>query len=207
MSETDGGRLGVFGYGSLASPTSASLTLGRPIELAGVARLVGWRRRWSLARDNLATEKTFAPAGGGEPFPHCIGLNIERDPRTPAEAAPNGALIRVSQAELERLDLREMRYDRVDVTDDIVLAGGGRAGDLGLRRVFAWTGKAQHRFTTAPEGAVVIRRYTEALDRAFAELGADQLELFHATTDVLPVAAVDAVLVRDRIPAGNPRDW
>ena len=55
-------RLAVFAYGSLASLASAERTLGRPVEPGGQVRLAGWRRRWSLARDNLLSEKTFARA-------------------------------------------------------------------------------------------------------------------------------------------------
>jgi hypothetical protein len=42
---------------------------------------------------------------------------------------------------------------------------------------------------------------------AFGTLGADQLNLFHETTGPPPVEVVEAVLVRDEIPSGNPRDW
>ena len=53
----------------------------------------------------------------------------------------------------------------------------------------------------------MIRSYVVAVEAAFEELGTEQLELFRATTDAPPVELVDAVLVRDSIPAGNPRDW
>jgi hypothetical protein len=203
-------RLALFAYGSLASPASAALTLGRPVEIAALARLRGWRRRWSVCRDNLATEKTFAPAGGGEPYRWCLGLNIERTEDSVAErgpdavthAAPNGALIEVSEAELDRIDLRELRFDRIEVTGAVV---AGNRPDFAA--VFAWTAKPRHYRPTPPDGAVIIATYHAAVERAFAELGNGQLDLFRATTEPPPVALADAVLIRDRIPAGNPREW
>ena len=72
-------RLAVFAYGSLASLASAERTLGRPVQSAGPARLAGWWRSWSQARDNVRSEKTFALADGATPS-HCLGLNVERRP-------------------------------------------------------------------------------------------------------------------------------
>jgi hypothetical protein len=193
-------RLALFAYGSLVSPASAALTLGRPVEIAALARLEGWRRRWSTCRDNLASEKTFAPAGGGAPYPWCLGLNIERDAHADG---PNGALIAVSETELDRLGLRELRYDRTEVTDDVAVAGSSPD----FTAVYAWTAKPRHHYPTPPDGAVIIATYVAAVERAFAELGDGQLELFRETTEPPPVALADGVLVRDRIPAGNPREW
>lgn len=197
-------RLALFAYGSLVSPASAALTLGRPVEVAALARLRGWRRRWSVCRDNRASEKTFAPAGGGEPYRWCLGLNIEPIDAEPAALeGPNGALIEVSEAELGRLDLRELRYDRVEVTAEI--ASDDPLPEL--TAIYAWTAKPRHHSPAPPDGAVIMATYHAAVERAFAELGAEQLELFRATTEAPPVELADGVLVRDLIPAGNPREW
>ena len=144
-------RLAVFGYASLASPASASETLGRPVEIAAIARLRGWSRAWTLGRDNLASEKTFARGDGSLP-PFCLGLNLEPDPAAPA---PNGVLIELSEAELERLDLREMRYDRVDVTDAVTIDRGGPEPH-GFDLVVAYSAKPAHHHPTAPPGAVIV---------------------------------------------------
>ena len=48
-----GGRLGLFGYGSLVLHESASMTLGRPASELRPARLHDWKRRFSQRRDNL----------------------------------------------------------------------------------------------------------------------------------------------------------
>ena len=190
----------VFAYGSLAGPSSAELTLGRPVTIAAPARLEGWRRRWALCRDNLACEKTFALAGDGSLPPWCAGLTLER--AAPGDAAPNGVLIEVDAEELERLDRRELRYDRTDVTAEVRAQSGPP-----LERVFAYVAKPAHHRGELPPGAVIVASYVRAVESAFAELGDDQLELFRRTTGPPPVPVLEAVLVSDRIPPGNPRDW
>jgi cation transport regulator ChaC len=191
-------RLAVFAYGSLASLASAERTLGRPVEHAGQARLAGWRRRWSTARDNLRSEKTFARADDGTVPPHCLGLNIERA----AGPGPNGLLIEITEDELDRLAVREMRYDRIEVTAEI-----GAAHQPGFDRVFTFTAKPRNYAQTPPPGAVILASYARTVEAAFESLGPGQLDLFRETTDPHPVEVVEGVLVRDRIPAGNPRDW
>lgn len=187
-------RIGLFAYGSLVDPESASRTLGREVLPPVPVRLGGWRRRWSQCRDNLAVEKTFARRGGGDIPRHLLGLNIER---SDSEAeAPNGALLEVTEEELLRLDVRELRYDRLEVP-----AAGG------LERVFTYTAKPANFAPQPPPAAAIVRAYLDAVEAAFAALGDGELHLFRETTEAPPVELVDAVLVRDRIPAGNPREW
>jgi hypothetical protein len=191
-------RLAVFAYGSLASLPSAQRTLGRPVEQATAARLSGWRRRWSQARDNTIVEKTFACADGTVPG-HCLGLNVE--PGDPGPG-PNGALIEVTESELDRLAIRELRYDRTDVT-------GAVAGmpEPGFDQVLAFVAKPQNFAASPPPGAVILASYARAVEAAFDSLGPGQLELFRETTGPYPVRVVEAALVRDRVPPGNPREW
>ena len=75
------------------------------------AELRGWRRRWSLLRDNHTAEKTFARSDGSLPD-YILGLNVEEGED---DAGPvNGGLIEIYDEERERLDQREMRYDAVE---------------------------------------------------------------------------------------------
>jgi hypothetical protein len=106
----------------------------------------------------------------------------------------------LTDAELDRLDLREMRYERVDVTAAI-------DADVPFDRVITYRSRLEHRCAEPPAGAVLIATYLEAVERAFETLGPGQLELFRETTGPPPVEVVTATLVADRIPAGNPRDW
>jgi cation transport regulator ChaC len=190
-------RLAVFAYGSLVSLASAERTLGRSVASAGAARLTGWGRSWTQARDNLRSEKTFALADGTTP-PYCLGLNVERRPGP----GPNGTLIEITEEELDRLAVREIRYDRVEVT-----AETAAEGPAAFDRVLTFTAKPSNHAPAPPPGAIILASYARAVEAAFESLGPGQLELFHATTDPRPVEVVEGVLVRDRIPAGNPREW
>lgn len=191
-------RLAMFAYGSLASLVSAERTLGRPIRHLGLARLAGWRRRWSVARDNLRSEKTFVRADDRTVPPYCLGLNIERA----AGTGPNGVLIEITDAELDRLALRELRYDAVEVTGEVAGAEG-----LTPDRVITFTAKPGNFAATPPAGAVILAGYARAVEAAFDALGPGELELFRRTTGPRPVEVVEGVLVRDQIPTGNPRAW
>lgn len=193
-------RLAVFGYASLVSSASAAETLGRPVNPAR-ARLRGMRRRWSTVRDNRAVEKTFARADSGEIPPFVLGLNVE--PSDEAGEGLNGVLIEVTEAELERLDLRELRFRRNDVTASIEPADG----PLEFDRVVAYSARPENFAPEPPAGAVILAPYVRTVERCFAELGPAELERFRRTTGDPPVEVIDAVLVRDQIPPGNPRSW
>jgi cation transport regulator ChaC len=185
----------IFAYGSLVDPRSAAATLGadRP---SVPARLRGWRRGFTQARDNVACEKTFALGDGSLP-PFVLGLNINP---APGESV-NGALLSLSDAELTRLDERELRYDRVAVEADIEPA------DALEGPVFAYIAKPEHLALEPPPGAVILRSYAVAVERAFAAVGERDLAEYRASVEPLPAPVVDAELIRDRIRPGNPRQW
>ncbi len=198
-------RTAVFAYGSLVDPASASRTLGRPVRRTLPARLPGWRRRWSTARDNRRSEKTFARTGDGWLPDVVLTLNLEPvtlpPPSRPA-GAPNGALVEVTEDELQRLDQRELRYHRVDVTD-AVLAPGAEQVD----RVVAYTARDEHHAPSPPEGAVVLAAYVVAVETAFDALAPGGLDTYRSTTGPPPVLVIDAGLVQGRVPDGNPVTW
>lgn len=188
--------IAVFAYGSLVNTESFGATLGRPVEVAAVARLRGWRRTWGLARDNELSEKTFELDDGTRPR-FCLGLDLRPDLDAPP---PNGALIALTESELDRLDLRELRYERVEVTDAI-------ATEIPFERVVTYRARIEHRCDEPEPGSVLIATYLDAVERAFGSLGPGQLDLFRETTGPPPAEVVAATLIEDRIPPGNPRDW
>lgn len=204
-------RIAVFAYGSLVDPGSASATLGREVERTIPARLTGWRRRWSQARDNLSCEKTFALAASGELPPYVLGLNVERIERRSPDLeghrlqteSLNGALIEVDAEELDRLDVREIRYRRVEVAESIEVADG----ELRFDSVVAYSARTEHFAPSPPEGAVILASYAAVVESAFSALGSGEIDVYRQTTAPHPVPVVEAELVRDRIPAGNPRAW
>jgi hypothetical protein len=189
--------LGLFGYGSLVLPESAAMTLGRPVPEANPARLRDWKRRFSQARDNRSCEKTFECDDGRCPE-WILGLNVEEGED---EAGPvNGVVIELSEIELDRLDIREVRYDRVEITG---LVEGDRLPD----RIVTYKAKSFHFKPEPPEDAVILATYARAVEEAFDGLGPGELGRFRATTGPYPVELVEATLVRDAIPEGNPRAW
>jgi cation transport regulator ChaC len=190
-------RLGLFGYGSLVLHESAAMTLGRdPAEMRPV-RLRDWKRRFSQRRDNLTCEKTFECDGGRRPE-WILGLNVEDGED---EAGPvNGVVIELTEAELDRLDIREIRYDRVDVT-------GSVDGDDLPQRIVTYTAKEFHFAPHPPEDAVILATYAGAVEQGFEALGPGELDHYLRTTGPDPVERVAATLVFDRIPEGNPRAW
>jgi len=191
--------LAVFAYASLVDAQSAAETLGREVEVTP-ARLPGWRRRWTIARDNLDSEKCFARTDDGS-LPHfCLGLNLE-PAATDGDEAPNGGLIEVTMAELRRLDLRDIRYRRADVTDAVTELPSG------IGRAFAYAARPERFAPTPPEDAVILTNYQRTVEAAFDALGAGQLDLYRRTTQPPPVPVIEGILVDDRIPEGNPRAW
>jgi cation transport regulator ChaC len=189
--------VGLFGYGSLVLPESASLTLGRPVIEPRPAELRGWKRRFSQARDNLTCEKTFECEDGRRPE-WILGLNVEEGQD---DAGPvNGIVIELTAAELDRLDLREIRYDRVEVTD--LIDGEGLP-----ERIVAYTAKANHFAPDPPEDAIILASYASAVEEAFDALGPGHLDTYRTTTGPYPVERLEATLVVDKIPDGNPRAW
>lgn len=193
-------RTAVFGYGSLVDAASASRTLGRPVERVWPARLTGHRRRFSQARDNLRSEKTFARADDGSIPRWILGMNLERAEGEPAP--PNGALIEITDDELARLDVREIRYDRVEVGELVEAATAP-----GFDSVVTYVAKPANLAAEPPPGAVILRSYAEAVEAAFAGLGPGELREYRRTTLPYPVELVDGELVHDEIPEGNPREW
>lgn len=198
----------VFAYGSLVDHRSAGLTLGRELPPLAPALIAGWRRRFSQARDNHNSEKTFARTGDGTTPSWILGLNLERDETvttdgTDEQEAPNGALIPVDEQDLKRLDLREVRYRRVDVTAAIQQPEESRR----FERIITYVSRPENLAVEARPGSVILNSYAATIERAFALLGADQLARYRRTTLPLPVQMVEGELAIDRIPDGNPRDW
>ena len=74
-------------------------------------------------------------------------------------------------------------------------------------RVVTYVARPANFAPTPPVGAVIIAEYLRAVEGAFAELGDRQLDLFRETTGSPPVEVIEAVLIHDEIPPGNPRAW
>lgn len=198
--------LAVFAYGSLVDVASASLTLGRPVERVRPAHLHGWRRRFSTARDNRRSEKTFARAHDGWVPPTVLVLNLERHPER-CGVPVNGGLIEVGHHELAALDARELRYDRVDVTGSVQLMDAVDGTDTGPGRVYAYAARTEHLAELPPQDSVVLTGYASAVEAAFATLGEEHVRAYRRSTMPYPAPLMDGRLVRSDVAAGNPRGW
>ena len=191
-------RIALFAYGSLVSAPSAAATIGGEGLEMHPAVLAGWRRGFTLLRDNRTCEKTFARRDDDSVPEHVLALNVDRG--SPTDRV-NGALIAVSEPDLERLDRREIRYLRTDVGADLETRGHGF--DL----IVTYVARPEHHALAPPPGAVVLQAYERAVEDAFAGLGPGELERYRETTDRGPAERVDAYLLSGEIPPGNPRGW
>ena len=149
------------------------MTLGRPAGELRPVRLHDWRRRFSQRRDNLTCEKTFECAGGWRPE-WILGLNVEEG--EDGAGPVNGVVIELTEAELDRLDIREIRYDRVDVT-------GSVEGEGLPERIVTYTAKDVPLRARAAGGRDDPRAPTPTpWSAASRPLGPDELEHYLATT-------------------------
>lgn len=152
----------LFGYGSLIDLESLARTTGRHVAPASVreAWLDGWRRTWNVY-DLVRAE------GDGIPMPMAF-YNIEPDPG----ARCNGVLIPLRREDLEKLDLRERQYDRVEVTAAVNPPPPGRT--------YTYVGKPAAR--RLPEGTVVAASYEQLVDAAVRRRGERFAEEFRRST-------------------------
>lgn len=172
----------IFGYGSLVSPVSFGHTLGRELT-PGVdffeAEVAGYGRRW-----NYATDVTFT-AVGPDGVERSDWVFIALGLKQAHDETANGAVGWVDDSELAALDLRERRYDRVDVTELTTLAP--EVSDaLGQMPIFTYVPRAEpvDAFHAARQAGVaaITTRYWDLVDEAFADLGADRRDRYRATT-------------------------
>lgn len=167
----------MFGYGSLVSPESFGSTLGRSLrwgEDLHEADVVAYGRRWNYG---VMHTTGLAPGDdGSERRWTLVALGVIPAP----EESVNGVVGWVTEDELVGLDHRERHYDRVDVT--------------GLTTVHGHIDGPVVTYVPRPEAiehyererdagrAAIEQRYWDLVDGAFAALGPDRHQRYHATT-------------------------
>ncbi|MEO6651155.1 MAG: gamma-glutamylcyclotransferase family protein [Ilumatobacteraceae bacterium] len=186
----------VFGYGSLVAPESVATTIGRtvtPGDGFAPATLDDHERRWNYGslRQRADWRGPYGHVAGGI----VISLGVVR---AEGEQA-NGAVVRVTRAELARLDRRESDYDRVDVTRLVRVDGDA---DVGPIVTYVPRRSAVERYRSArTDGRAAVRHgYVALVERAFADLGEHHLDRYIATTPTpdVPVVEFDAAWLEDR---------
>ena len=180
----------VFGYGSLVSPVSLGSTIGR-LPVRGrdflAAELRGWERRWNYGYLIAPERYTGSEVSSIDTV---VALGIVPAP----SAVMNGVIASVSGTELARLDRRERRYERVDVTDAVELLEGN-AAEFEIDAVITYVP------TDAPVAdyvdgrdrgrAGIEVRYWDLVNTAFDDLLSGAGERFRASTPEPDVPVVD----------------
>jgi cation transport regulator ChaC len=177
----------VFGYGSLVSPVSFGVTLGRDPR-PGVdffeAELAGFGRRWNYGV--MHTEGTTVDDRGVEQAWTIVALGLV----AAQDETVNGIVGWVDDVELVALDRRERHYDRVDVTALATVHGGGVSGEI-VTYVPRPEAQRHHEAARDLGRAAVEQRYWDLVDDAFAALGAGHRERYHATTPTPDVPVLE----------------
>lgn len=156
-----GERSFVFGYGSLVAGN----------ERGHVARLRGHTRVWGVAMDNRVDIPGYKSyrlrSDASRPAVFIAFVDIEPDPA----GVVTGVCMPVADAELLALDERERNYDRIDVTDAVDGAPGGR--------VFAYRGSQDGRGRlhegVAAGQAAVGHEYLAAVVAAVGAIARDEV--------------------------------
>lgn len=180
----------IFGYGTLADPQDALVQRAAGEDQPVFGHLSGFRRRWNVAMENCAPlndHEHYVDAHTGERLDiFAVALNIE-----PGDGRPNGLAIPVDERWIPEFELRELHYDRIDVSAAFEPA-------LPLP-VWTFSANAQARKDFArglEEGRAFIRRgYHERVLRTFRSLGPEQWSAFQASTDppLCPLADLEHV--------------
>lgn len=190
-----GDTVWVFGYGSLVSPESLSLTIGRPVDRDdgfAPAFLEGYGRRWNYGSIHQRG-RWHGPFGRVE----CgvvvsLGLAIADGERT------NGVAVRVGEEELAALDWRERDYEMTDVTARVHGESSRLRGEV---FTFVPRPSSVERYERHRDaGTAAIRHsYVEVVERAFGDLGARHLDEYVTGTPVpdVPVVVMEPVAPAD----------
>ncbi len=150
----------IFAYGSLVAEHGG----------APAARLVGWRRHWGVAMDNVADlprYKHYVDAETGvRAHVHVAFLDIE--PTDDEDAGVTGVLVPADAATLAVLDARERNYDRVEVTNAVSRIDGRALPERVWTYIGSAAGRARLRDARAAGTAVVRGGYVRAVEEAYA---------------------------------------
>lgn len=202
------GKVGIFGYGSLMDRSSMELTLGGSFkDSIYQVHLDGYNRKWNFTRafdDPAFLEVTpearlydhfYIKNGDTLPLERILGLNIVEKPGS----SMNGILYILSPEDLEKLDRREIGYERIEVQDSIreFLIEGGE--------VFAYKASSQNIYTpTSSITPVLVAHYRDMVIRASEGLGNKfSSEFNNSTLPIEPNIIIADTLYREEKEGNN----
>jgi cation transport regulator ChaC len=188
----------IFGYGSLVDPDDVERYVGfRPVEGMEWAPAVlnGYERAWNVGMHNIhdRDDDKFYTTVEGERYKGIVltlGLESNRDMST------NGLVFRIEPRNLAKLDSRERRYDRVDVTTSITTSAHLNPGSsvhtyIPNRDALATGADGMQAGTGA-----VSRSYHDKVAHAFAQLGEEESARYVESTRESAVPLVDLQIIR-----------
>ena len=183
------GQVGLIGYGSLMSQESMELTLGRPY--TGVIRkihLQGYQRIWNIRVPNTSEGVYTCMAESGSIIPESlIFLNI----RSVEGQSMNCCLYILEETDLAAFDAREIGYQRIEVSRDIVETDIPELSIYAYKALPAFTAEAEE---NNPGKNVILLQYLEILERAFDVLGSSfEQEFQESTVPLDPSLVLDCV--------------
>lgn len=187
----------IFGYGSLVDPADVERYVGlRPVEDTewAPALLDGYERAWNVGMNNIHDrddDKFYATAKSERYNGIVLSLGLESN----RDISTNGLVFRIDRRYLSRLDRRERRYDRVDVTGSISTSAQLTSGST----VYTYVPKPES-VAVALEGiqggsGAVSRSYHDKVVAAFAQLGGEETARYEESTRQLTVPLVDLRIV------------
>lgn len=179
----------IFGYGSLVSPVSFGVTLGRSLTV-GVdfhyAVLNGYGRRWNYGVGHATAELPGDGPEAGVTY-SLVALGLVE---APGETA-NGVIGWVTDRELVALDQREAGYDRVEVGELLDTAPALEApAEVYVPRPEAVARYERYRDTGT---GAVEQRYWDLVAGAFAGFGVVERRRYLATTPPPDVPVLELV--------------
>jgi len=139
----------LFGYGSLINPKSIKRTLEREIKAEDLieALIHDYVRKWQLVDWVMIAENNLVRS-----IP-AIFLDLVRQ----IGARTNGILIPISEEELNKMDIRERNYDRVNVSNLI---------DPNVSEyIYTYFGKKEH--ASPPKESCVLIEYEKIIEEGF----------------------------------------
>lgn len=196
MSRSGGSTTWVFGYGSLASPSSLARTIGREVAWGDDvhrATLDGWGRRWNYGSPRTGVSWTHGEAEIMDGVMVCLG--IVDDPG----GTISGVVFAVDDAELAALDRRERDYHRIEVTTATAVHGDVAATASIVTYVPRTSSIERYERARSIGSAAIRQTYWDLVDAAFTDLGDDALECYRRTpAPDVPVIDIDVDMDRLR---------
>jgi len=169
----------IFGYGSLISAESTNRSLQRSeftVSDLIPCYLMDYERSWTYLHPVFSFEKETNVNG--------IFLNIQ----SKKGAITNGVIFQVNAKELERLKIREVFYDLVEVTDKILLPVSQISHFQENIPIFTFTSKTSNLIEGNEPDLYIFKSYEAIMKPACLEFGEDfwQFYLTHTAPDNLP---------------------